>query len=395
MRQITFILLCCCTWWTAAAWANPVNNVSVNERPDFIVADIVGIHGNGSSTWQPIFTCSGASTPMSNGQVLYLPQAAPGITKRQGFIINFASGTQPNERGQLVAWLDCRGGITLSNIRTTNGIVYTAIPPGANVNELVFTIPDTDFRFRIYEIPNTVTPALYFEMTDCNANYCKEWIWDCDPRVTTGCNIEVLKECKQSDSGAWSMTMTLFYNGLKINNTNDPNCCVTWEYVNGIPSIPCPRPNGLPNINYTPMSLAEGRRYKVTITCGENCTYSETGTVGCNPIIPKSGESGSRSNDLNEHYASAVDASKLVSIYPNPADNQLAIRIHPEDIQSASYQLLLYDALGRQVLIHPLADESRWQILDISSFTPGVYTWRLINSNGERPLQTGKLLVHH
>lgn len=396
MRQITFILLCFCTWWATAAWANPSNSVSVvREHPDFIVSDIVGIVGNGAGDCSPFFLCDGPTNPLNDQQVLYLPQTPPGALGRLGCIINFTSSTQSTAGGQLVVWIDCDNVVTVSNICVYGGIVNSPTPANTNLSTIDFSLPGTAFRFRLTELSGTPSPAFYIEMRDCVANYCTKEVWFCESGSNPTCNIEILKECKQSDSGAWSMTMTLYYNNVPIQNTNDPRCCVTWEYVNGIPTIPCPRTNALPNINYTPMSLAEGRHYKVTITCGENCSYSEDGVVSCAPVIPKSGGADNRSNDMEEGYNAAADATNLVSIYPNPANNQLAIRIHPEDIASASYQLLLFDALGRQVLAHPLADESRWQILDISSFTPGVYAWRLINSNGERPLQTGKLLVHH
>lgn len=203
---------------------------------------------------------------------------------------------------------------------------------------------------------------------------------DCDT-----CDIEVRKDCRQRNDGSWYAYVTLYHNGLPIQNVNDPDCCVTWEYLNGIPTIPCPRPNGMPNMNFTPMSIPEDRHYRVTIVC-DDCTYIEEGVIDCDPKGPGRGARSGVSNDV-------LDANGLATIYPNPAQNQLAVKIKESSFELESYDFELFDAYGRQVLRHQMSDETKWQIIDISTFTPGVYAWRLIGRNSETTFETGKVLV--
>lgn len=394
MKQIIHILLYSAVCLVTTASARPSSVVSVSECPDFIVADIVGVRDS-----LCVYRCREGGTPISNQQLLYLPVNPPNSTNFNAYIIEFFYNADPSQRGSLIAWVDCNGQITLSNICAQNNMTVSSTGHygGNSTNEIVFVVPNTPFLFKVMEPAGTFAPALRFEMAECSAIYCPfDFPTECEPpRKPRSCGITVQKECKQNTTGQWSSTFRLYYKGNLINNINDPHCCVTWEYVAGIPSIPCPRPNGFPDMNFNPLTLQEGKSYKVTIVCDDTCTYVQEGIVNCTPPLPRAGGADNRSNN-SDHVNHGADLSKTpITIYPNPANNQLAIRIHPEDNQSDSYQLLLFDALGRQVLAHLLANESKWQILDISSFTPGVYTWRLMNSNTEAPLQTGKLLVQH
>ncbi len=57
--------------------------------------------------------------------------------------------------------------------------------------------------------------------------------------------ITVDHECRQKSEISWFDHITLYYQGFPIKNLNDPNCCVTWEYINGIPGCPARAPTGL------------------------------------------------------------------------------------------------------------------------------------------------------
>lgn len=66
----------------------------------------------------------------------------------------------------------------------------------------------------------------------------------------------------------------------------------------------------------------------------------------------------------------------VLSVYPNPSDNILTIKVSSEVI---GYQYYITDKAGRQITNGKLADET--SIIDISQFNPGIY---LIQITGKR-----------
>lgn len=197
--------------------------------------------------------------------------------------------------------------------------------------------------------------------------------------------IEVEKECRQGSSGRFSAYVTLYYQGQPISMYNDPNCCVTWEYVNGIPTLPCPRPNWAPNQNFTPITLQEGQHYKVTIICGD-CTYEEEDYIDCTPTI---GTDAHRS----ANKAVKTKENAFATIYPNPAKNEIAIQLKHDLETSESLSLQVFDAYGRRVLNHSLLGSTQWQVIDISGFAPGVYAWHLVGEGTVKLIEKGKIIV--
>ncbi|MBK8193971.1 MAG: hypothetical protein IPK76_12455 [Lewinellaceae bacterium] len=53
----------------------------------------------------------------------------------------------------------------------------------------------------------------------------------------------------------------------------------------------------------------------------------------------------------------------------------------------------MYDASGRQVMNHSLLGSTQWQVLDISSFSAGIYAWYLVGEGKEKVLEQGKIVV--
>lgn len=75
--------------------------------------------------------------------------------------------------------------------------------------------------------------------------------------------------------------------------------------------------------------------------------------------------------DIDENRSEPV-----LSVYPNPSDNILTIKVSSEVI---GYQYYITDKAGRQITNGKLADET--SIIDISQFNPGIY---LIQITGKR-----------
>jgi hypothetical protein len=205
----------------------------------------------------------------------------------------------------------------------------------------------------------------------------------CDEQIT------VNHQCREVSEGHWVDRITLYFNGNPIAMYNDPNCCVTWEYINGIPTYNCPRLNWQADQNFNPLTLPEGQHYKVTIICGD-CVYVEDDIVDCSAFGPIIGGGGKP--DGRDQIESGSESTFAV-IYPNPAKNQIAVRLKEETHDNQQFTLQIYDALGRQVMNHSLLGSTQWQVLDISSFSAGIYAWYLVGEGKEKVLEQGKIVV--
>lgn len=251
-----------------------------------------------------------------------------------------------------------------------------------------------------------ITASFNAQVNDCNITNCAEVIYSslC-PSVTScididplGCNpcgdlITVDHDCRVSSEGHNFDHITLNYMGHPIANFNDPDCCVTWEYVNGIPIIPCPRPNGYPGQNYTPVNLSEGQHYKVTIICGDCPPFVETDVVHCSSFSSMlSHESITDVNLRNTQINNTIE-NNILTIYPNPAKNEIAIRFKYDIPESENYTLKIFDIYGQQVMDYTLLGSTQWQVLNISSFSPGAYAWYLTSDTENRMLEQGKIIV--
>lgn len=192
--------------------------------------------------------------------------------------------------------------------------------------------------------------------------------------------IVVDHDCRQTAEGNWFDHITLLYQGSPIAMYNDPNCCVTWEYLSGIPTLPCPRKNGM-DINYTPMNIAQGRRYKVTIVC-KDCTYTESGTIDC----PNGNRAGERSNETGQ----GVWDETAVSVFPNPVKNEIAIQVKSIG-PSETVVFQVFDMYGRLYLNHALAPTDQMQVFDVADLPPGIYAWRVLNP-GQKTVREGKVV---
>lgn len=81
-------------------------------------------------------------------------------------------------------------------------------------------------------------------------------------------------------------------------------------------------------------------------------------------------------------------AGESISIFPNPAINELAVSSGQEAVK----EMEIYDVMGQRVFPSPLTPLSfgrgdRGEVIDISSLVPGIYFIKLKSSNGERALK--------
>ncbi len=82
--------------------------------------------------------------------------------------------------------------------------------------------------------------------------------------------------------------------------------------------------------------------------------------------------------------------SKFVSVYPNPAYNELKIKFEPE-LNMSNSALLIYDMNGNRVCEIHLKDQSN--SIDLKHLQSGVYFYQLINSETKEIIKRDKLLV--
>jgi hypothetical protein len=75
-----------------------------------------------------------------------------------------------------------------------------------------------------------------------------------------------------------------------------------------------------------------------------------------------------------------ANAENSVSIYPNPAANQLTFNL-TQELVSTTKSIEIYDALGKIVKSIPVASEQTQ--INVSDLARGVYTCRLINTSNQ------------
>ena len=72
------------------------------------------------------------------------------------------------------------------------------------------------------------------------------------------------------------------------------------------------------------------------------------------------------------------DRNNAIKLYPNPAHSTVTFEM--DDVQSYIKSLSLYDLRGREVMTHQV--HGRSVQIDISAYASGLYTARLLDSNG-------------
>jgi hypothetical protein len=90
---------------------------------------------------------------------------------------------------------------------------------------------------------------------------------------------------------------------------------------------------------------------------------------------------------LNEEYPK-TELSQLISVYPNPANDQLTIEYDELSNESAVY---IYSIVGALVIKDYINNPSGTQIIDVSKLTPGVYFVSIKNDNEQ--LFTQKIVI--
>lgn len=108
-------------------------------------------------------------------------------------------------------------------------------------------------------------------------------------------------------------------------------------------------------------------------TYGSSSSNSSTAKTIPGTIVPDSG------------YNKPADTKQLLFIYPNPATDELHVRINNDD---GTYEARIYDMNGRLMLTKHLTQNS---ILSLSGFTNGIY---LLQVHGSAFSETAKIVIH-
>lgn len=72
------------------------------------------------------------------------------------------------------------------------------------------------------------------------------------------------------------------------------------------------------------------------------------------------------------------DLNSVVELYPNPAQDRIAVQIMDQQVKAQSYEIL--DATGKQMLRGDLSDQNR--TINISALKAGVYIFKLSSNQG-------------
>ena len=94
-------------------------------------------------------------------------------------------------------------------------------------------------------------------------------------------------------------------------------------------------------------------------------------------------------SDVIPNAAITINNNTNVSVFPNPANQQLNIIYHSLSHPNATF--VLYDMLGQQVLSQPITALNT-TTLNTSTLPVGVYTYQLW-ANKNEILQKGKVVV--
>jgi len=121
----------------------------------------------------------------------------------------------------------------------------------------------------------------------------------------------------------------------------------------------------------------------------------------CNVIgVYKTGQNNITQEGLferkNKYLSSLAPKKELLQqkinkfgLYPNPASTTITIAY--ELNQNEKGNVIVYDILGREQMIIDLDYMANRVSVNISSFTPGLYTYKYLVNNVQK--ETGKLLI--
>lgn len=113
------------------------------------------------------------------------------------------------------------------------------------------------------------------------------------------------------------------------------------------------------------LSGLAGGQYNVTVTDANGCTFSLT-------------------NVTITSYVGIDESNSIISIYPNPASQIVAINL----VEGNEVTFNLYDSKGTLIFTNYLTKSTT---IDISNFASGIYTYAVVDS--EQKVITGKLVI--
>ena len=118
--------------------------------------------------------------------------------------------------------------------------------------------------------------------------------------------------------------------------------------------------------------------------------YTASGIYNvCLTVTNKKGSNSTCQDVKTAVYEQMEDKSNTLSIYPNPATDQISLASNTLSWKAFPAIMNIYDMLGRLVLSKPIQYVT--DVVDISELTTGVYMWKL-DKNSRRYGQ-GKMVV--
>jgi len=101
-------------------------------------------------------------------------------------------------------------------------------------------------------------------------------------------------------------------------------------------------------------------------------------------------ETGVGDGDAETQYIASLQGVN-VNIHPNPAKTNLAMKYDIEKFLPGSFAMKIYDNLGQIVFEIPIESGSGEFNVDVSSWYPGIYYYRICSGNSGAA--SGKFII--
>lgn len=364
---------------------------------------VVSGAGTGDISWSG--TASGTATGVSLPYTISgLGDGTYDITFDNGCVSNTISATITEPAAPTITL----GAIT--NPTTCGGVDGSIVINGTGTGTVAW-MGDASGTATNVTLPYTVSglPQGVFMFTfdnGCISNMLTEILTDPTPPAaptitasgpTTFCDGESVDLTSSYSSGnVWStaettQTITVTTTGSYTVNYTDANNCVSADASISV-SV-----NNLPNVTHTPFDPVCLQDNAFTLSggnpTGSGGSYSGAGVtagdfdpsvagVGTHTITytftNMNGCTASATEDITVNDCASIDdidAVTNVELYPNPVSSIILVKSGDLMI----FKLKIYDAAGRCVLV--MSVESNEQLVDMSTYAPGVYNFELAFEN--------------
>jgi len=151
------------------------------------------------------------------------------------------------------------------------------------------------------------------------------------------------------------------------------------------------------SISLEPGFLTEDNAvFEASIFGGYDCENNNAGRYATEPMassnseLPISAVFSKQKKTENEISKDELEKKNEISLFPNPADNEITINLASE---SNAKEIVVYDVLGEINLMQTISSSINMKV-DVSELKNGTYFYSVINNN-KQTIAKGKLVIIH